>query len=81
MAYAPTARHHLRAEDLADSRYAEPLDVTDLAKAAGSPPRTLLHREGGARDSRGRVVPEMGGFRDPSGNHIRLTQVRELAVT
>ena len=35
MAYAPTARHLLRAKDLADARYAEPLDVADLAKAAG----------------------------------------------
>jgi AraC-like DNA-binding protein len=33
--YAPTARHLLRAKDLADARYAEPLDVDDLAAAAG----------------------------------------------
>jgi AraC-like DNA-binding protein len=32
---APTARHLLRAKDLADARYAEPLDVTDMARAAG----------------------------------------------
>jgi AraC-like DNA-binding protein len=38
MAYAPTARHLLRAKDLADARYAEPLDVADLAKAAGLSP-------------------------------------------
>jgi transcriptional regulator GlxA family with amidase domain len=35
MAYVPTARHLLRAKDLADARYAEPLGVGDLAKAAG----------------------------------------------
>src|SRR5215212_8498974 len=35
MAYAPTARHLLRARDLADARYFEPLDVDDMARAAG----------------------------------------------
>src|SRR3954454_15173045 len=35
MAYAPPARHLLKAKDLADARYAEPLDVDDLAAAAG----------------------------------------------
>src|SRR5437773_2953496 len=35
MAFAPPARHLLRAKDLADARYAEPLDVDDLAGAAG----------------------------------------------
>ena len=35
MAYAPPARHLLRAKDLADARYAEALDVDDLAAAAG----------------------------------------------
>ena len=35
MAYAPPARHLLRAKDLADARYFEPLDVDDLARAAG----------------------------------------------
>jgi AraC-like DNA-binding protein len=33
--YAPPARHLLRAKDLADARYFEPLDVDDLARAAG----------------------------------------------
>jgi AraC-like DNA-binding protein len=33
--YAPTTRHLLRAKDLADRRYAEPLCVDDLALAAG----------------------------------------------
>jgi AraC-like DNA-binding protein len=31
----PPARHLLRARDLADRRYAEPLTVADLARAAG----------------------------------------------
>ena len=35
MAYAPPARHLLRAKDLADARYFEPLGVDDLASAAG----------------------------------------------
>jgi AraC-like DNA-binding protein len=35
MAYAPPARHLLRAKDLADNRYAEKLDVDDMARAAG----------------------------------------------
>jgi AraC-like DNA-binding protein len=33
--YAPTERHLLRARDLADARYADDLDVDDLAAAAG----------------------------------------------
>jgi AraC-like DNA-binding protein len=35
MAFAPPARHLLRAKDLADARYFEPLEVSDLAAAAG----------------------------------------------
>ena len=35
MAYPPPARHLLRAKDLADVRYFEPLGVDDLASAAG----------------------------------------------
>jgi AraC-like DNA-binding protein len=35
MAHQPTARHLLKAKDLADARYFEPLDVDDLADAAG----------------------------------------------
>ena len=35
MVYAPPARHLLRARDLADARYFEPLDVDDMARAAG----------------------------------------------
>jgi AraC-like DNA-binding protein len=38
MAFLPTARHLLRAKDLADARYAEPLGVEDLANAAGLSP-------------------------------------------
>jgi AraC-like DNA-binding protein len=34
MVAVPPARHLLRARDLADRRYAEPLDVPDLARAA-----------------------------------------------
>jgi transcriptional regulator GlxA family with amidase domain len=35
VAFVPPARHLLRAKDLADSRYFEPLEVEDLARAAG----------------------------------------------
>jgi AraC-like DNA-binding protein len=35
VAALPTARHLLRAKDLADARYFEPLGVDDLARAAG----------------------------------------------
>jgi AraC-like DNA-binding protein len=34
----PAARHLLRAKDLADARFAEPLGVADLARAAGLSP-------------------------------------------
>jgi AraC-like DNA-binding protein len=34
MAFVPPVRHLLRAKDLADARYFEPLDVYDLANAA-----------------------------------------------
>jgi len=33
--FVPPARHLLRARDLADARYFEPLDVDDMARAAG----------------------------------------------
>ena len=35
MAFVPPARHLLRAKDMADARYFEPLGVDDLARAAG----------------------------------------------
>ncbi|HKF81967.1 MAG TPA: AraC family transcriptional regulator [Solirubrobacterales bacterium] len=35
MAFVPPARHLLRAKDLADTHYTEPLAVDDLARAAG----------------------------------------------
>ena len=35
MAFVPPARHLLKAKDLADARYSEPLGVDDLAAAAG----------------------------------------------
>ncbi|HLM30110.1 MAG TPA: helix-turn-helix transcriptional regulator, partial [Solirubrobacterales bacterium] len=35
MEYLPTTRHLLRAKDLADARYAEPLTVSEMARAAG----------------------------------------------
>ncbi|HUN37745.1 MAG TPA: AraC family transcriptional regulator [Trebonia sp.] len=38
MTWQPIARHLLRARDLADARFAEPLSVTDMARAAGLSP-------------------------------------------
>src|SRR5438552_18808103 len=38
MIVLPTARHLLRAKDLADARYPEPLDVSALARAANLSP-------------------------------------------
>jgi AraC-like DNA-binding protein len=35
MAFVPPARHLLRAKDLVDARYMQPLDVDDMAGAAG----------------------------------------------
>jgi AraC-like DNA-binding protein len=35
MVFVPPARYLLRAKDLVDARYFEPLDVDDLARAAG----------------------------------------------
>ena len=35
MAFAPPARHLLRAKDLADARYSEAIEVGDMAGAAG----------------------------------------------
>jgi AraC-like DNA-binding protein len=35
MAFVPPARHLLRAKDLADASYHEPLDVAGMARAAG----------------------------------------------
>jgi AraC-like DNA-binding protein len=35
MAFAPAARHLLRAKDLADASYSEPIEVADMAGAAG----------------------------------------------
>jgi AraC-like DNA-binding protein len=35
MAFVPPARHLLRAKDLADARYAEAIDVAEMARAAG----------------------------------------------
>ena len=38
MGVVPAERHLLRARDLVDARYAEPLEVADLARAAGLSP-------------------------------------------
>lgn len=48
MAELPLARHLLRARDLADVRYAEPLRVADLAAAAGLSPAYFSRQFKGA---------------------------------
>ena len=44
MATMPLARHLLRAKDLVDARYFEPLSVSDLAAAAGLSTALYPHR-------------------------------------
>jgi len=44
VANVPAARHLLRAKDLADARYFEPLAVADLAAAAGLSPAHFSRR-------------------------------------
>jgi AraC-like DNA-binding protein len=44
VAHHPIARHLLRAKDLADARYFEPLSVADLAAAAGLSPAHFSRR-------------------------------------
>src|SRR6476659_7742055 len=36
MAFVPSVRHLLRAKDLADARYFDPIGVDDMARAAGA---------------------------------------------
>ena len=52
MAHAPLARHLLRAKDLADARYFEPLSVADLAAAAGMSPAISVVSSSGRSASR-----------------------------
>jgi hypothetical protein len=104
MAFVPPTRHLLRAKDLADARYFEPLGVSDLADAAGlsaptsvasfaapsashrTPTRHASYEELKSRGVDFTEEPEErpygidSGFRDPSGNSIRLTQVQEIAA-
>jgi transcriptional regulator GlxA family with amidase domain len=88
MAFVPPDRHLLRARDLADARYAEPIGVTDMAAAAGlsrahfsrefkrafgeSPRAYLLTRR------LERAAALLRTTDDPSGNSFRLTQVKDL---
>src|ERR1700694_4431011 len=66
MVFAPPVRHLLRAKDLADARYSEPLGVDDLARRAG------LSRAHFARESR-RAFGE-------SPHHYLLTRRLERAA-
>lgn len=70
VAAAHPVRYLLRAKDLVDARYAEPLDVSDLAREAG------LSRAHFSAEFRRAFGESPHVFRDPSGNSVRLTQVR-----
>ena len=52
MAFAPPARHLLRAKDLADARYSEQLDVDDMAGPRASPRLTSAASSAGPSASR-----------------------------
>src|SRR3954467_14110638 len=67
MAFAPPARHLLRAKDLADARYSERIDVADMAAAAS------LSRAHFSREFR-RTFGE-------SPHHYLLTRRLERAAT
>ena len=71
------ARHLLRAKDLVDARYLEPLDVRALARAAHLSP---AHFSREFRRTFGETPHQYGidaGFRDPSGNQMRMAQLNE----
>jgi hypothetical protein len=108
MTFLAPARQLLRAKDLADSRYFEPLDVPTLARAArlspahfsrefrrvppaagrarvptcvllawGRPAAVAAGKRGQAYDVQEPMEQPYGvdaGFRDISGNHIRMVQ-------
>ena len=65
MAFVPPARHLLRAKDLADARYAEPLDVDDMAAAAG------LSRAHFSREFRARSAIPRTSTCSPAGSSGR----------
>ena len=66
MTFVPPARHLLRAKDLADARYFEPLDVDDMAAAAGL--------------SRGHFSREFNRAFGESPHHYLLTRRLERAA-
>src|SRR4029453_4685166 len=64
MTYAHPARHLLRAKDLVDARYRDPLDVPTLARAARLSPAHFSRefpRASGAPPPRYLVMRRMGG--------------------
>jgi hypothetical protein len=92
MAFVPPARHLLRAKDLADARYFEPLGVDDLARAAGAVFLSTDDCQASYEDLKARGVEFVdqpheqaygidSSFRDPSGNQFRLIELRELSPT
>jgi AraC-like DNA-binding protein len=91
MAFVPPERHLLRAKDLVDSRYPEPLSVDDLAAAArlsrahfsrefkrtfGESPHHYLRSRRLERAEPQQVPYGIdSAFRDPSGNSLRLAEL------
>ncbi|HVN61097.1 MAG TPA: hypothetical protein VMT59_07520 [Gaiellaceae bacterium] len=74
------ARHLLRAKDLADARYSDPLDVPALARAAHVSPahfsREFKRAFGSPRSRPSSRTGSTPAFRDPSGNSFRMAQRR-----
>ena len=75
---AHPARHLLRAKDLVDARYREPLDVRTLADAARLSPAHFSRefRRAFQQEPTEQPYGMDAGFRDTSGNQMRVAQVR-----
>jgi hypothetical protein len=58
MAFLPPARHLVRAKDLADARYAEPLSVGRMARTAGLSPAHFSPDRGRERELLGHTVAD-----------------------
>lgn len=82
MATVPASRHLLRAKDLIDARYRDPLDVSALAQAARLSPAHFsreFRRAFGETPHQYLLTRRLAGFRDPSGNAFRMMQAPDAA--
>jgi AraC-like DNA-binding protein len=78
MAPVPPDRHLLRAKDLIDARYAEPLDVDALARAAHASP---AHFTRPFRRAFGETPTEYRAARPPAGSLAPLPTCVLMAWT